>query len=56
LLFILLPGFLSWQKNSGARLVIINRESTPKDRLADLVIRGEAGEVMSAILNLLDGS
>ncbi|NLL20570.1 MAG: NAD-dependent deacylase [Firmicutes bacterium] len=49
-------GLPELAKNSGARLVIINRESTPKDRIADLVIRGEVGEVMSEIMNLLDGS
>lgn len=37
-------------KRNRARLVIINRDSTPLDGLADLVIRGQAGEVMAAIL------
>jgi NAD-dependent deacetylase len=41
-------------KDSGARLVIINRENTPLDSIADLVIRGEAGEVMGGVLELLN--
>jgi NAD-dependent deacetylase len=40
-------------KNAGAKLVIINRESTPLDRVADLVIQGEAGDVMSGVLEML---
>lgn len=41
-------------KNAGAKLAIINRESTPLDRIADLNIKGEAGEVMTALLALLE--
>lgn len=37
-------------KRNQARLVIINRDPTPLDGLADLVIRGQAGEVMAAIV------
>jgi NAD-dependent deacetylase len=37
-------------KQNGARLIIINREETPFDATADLVIHGEAGEAMSGIL------
>jgi NAD-dependent deacetylase len=33
-------------KRGGATLVIINRDPTPLDRLADLVICGSAGEVL----------
>lgn len=36
-------------KNHGARLVIINRDETPLDRIADLVIHAPLGEVMEAI-------
>ncbi len=36
-------------KKQGARLVIINRESTPLDCIADLVIHAPLGEVMDAI-------
>ena len=43
-------------KNSGAKLVIINRERTPLDGIADLNIRGEAGEIMTGLLELLEVS
>jgi NAD-dependent deacetylase len=36
-------------KESGARLVIINREPTPLDEIADVVIRGAIGEVIQQI-------
>ncbi len=35
---------------AGARLVIVNDEPTPFDGLADLVVRGKAGEVLGAAL------
>jgi NAD-dependent deacetylase len=37
-------------KRAGARLAIINRDDTPLDNLADLVVHGEAGTMMEAIL------
>ena len=37
-------------KRGGARLVIINRDPTPHDDLADLVIHGQAGPTMANIL------
>ncbi len=37
-------------KRSGAKLVIINRDPTPYDDLADLVIHGQAGLTMASIL------
>jgi NAD-dependent deacetylase len=37
-------------KASGARLVILNREPTPLDSDADLVVRGEIGAVLGALL------
>ncbi|MGZ3534117.1 MAG: SIR2 family NAD-dependent protein deacylase [Thermodesulfobacteriota bacterium] len=37
-------------KRGGARLVIINRDATPYDDLADLVIHAQAGPSMAAIL------
>jgi len=37
-------------KRGGARLVIINRDPTPYDDLADLVIHGQAGPTMVGIL------
>ena len=36
--------------DAGARLVIVNAESTPLDGLADEVLRGEAGDLLSAIV------
>ncbi len=36
-------------KDRGARLVIINRDPTPVDRLADAVLRGGIGETLTAI-------
>lgn len=40
-------------KRSGARLVIINRDPTDQDPLADYIIRGSAGEAMDAIMTQL---
>ncbi len=37
-------------KRNKARLVIINRDSTPLDGIADLVIHGQAGPVMAGIV------
>lgn len=39
-------------KKSGARLVIVNREPTPLDGIADLVIHGEIGAVFTALAGL----
>ena len=39
-------GFPMIAKQTGARLVIINREPTPQDEIADLVINDEIGPVM----------
>lgn len=33
-------------KRSGARLIIVNRERTPLDGIADSVVRGEIGDVL----------
>jgi NAD-dependent deacetylase len=37
-------------KRGGARLVLVNRDPTPYDDLADLVLPGQAGGILSAIL------
>ena len=37
-------------KRNGAKLVIINRDPTPYDDMADLTIHGQAGPIMSRIL------
>jgi len=38
-------------KRNGAKLVIINRDPTSYDDMADLVIHGQAGPIMASILN-----
>ena len=40
-------GFPLLAKRSGARLVIVNREPTEQDEIADLVINGEIGPALS---------
>lgn len=40
-------------KHAGATVVIVNLSSTPCDDQADLVVRGRAGDVMSAVLDRL---
>ena len=40
-------GFPILAKRNGARLVIVNREPTEQDDMADLVIHGELGATMS---------
>jgi NAD-dependent deacetylase len=39
-------------KNNGAKLVIINREETPQDALADLVLHTELGPTLGAALDV----
>ena len=41
---------------SGARLAIINNDPTPLDGLADVVVRGSAGAVLSALADALLGT
>ena len=38
-------------KQNGAKLVIINRDPTPCDEMADMVIHGSAGLTMAGILD-----
>ena len=42
-------GFPLMAKRNGARLVIINREATEFDEMADLVVRGDIGAVLSPL-------
>lgn len=42
-------GFPQLAKRHGARLVIVNREQTALDDLADLVIRGEIGSILGPL-------
>ena len=39
---------------SGARMIVINAEPTPFDRLAEVVIHGRSGEVLPEIARLID--
>ncbi len=41
-------------RDHGARLVIVNREPTPYDDVADVVLHGSAGEILGAISEQLD--
>ena len=37
-------------RQAGARLIIVNREPTPLDRIADVVVRGELGAILPALV------
>jgi len=39
---------------SGARMIVVNAEPTPFDRLAEVVIHGRSGEVLPQIVRLTD--
>jgi NAD-dependent deacetylase len=41
-------------KQSGARLAIINNEETEQDSLADIVIRGDAGPTLTALVERVE--
>jgi NAD-dependent deacetylase len=43
-------AFPAFAKENGARLVIVNREPTPLDEAADLVIHAEIGSVFSVFV------
>lgn len=45
-------GFPMLAKQGGARLVIINREPTEQDGIADLVVHGEIGEVLGSVIDV----
>jgi NAD-dependent deacetylase len=49
-------GFPVLAKNNRARLVILNRDPTGLDELADLVINGDIGTVMSAAMTRIAGA
>lgn len=44
-------GFPLQAKKSGARLVIVNREATEFDSIADLVIRQDIGDALSPLIS-----
>ena len=39
-------------KNAGAKLIIVNREETPVDSAADLVLHGEIGDILPAMVGM----
>jgi NAD-dependent deacetylase len=46
-------GFPLLARRHGARLAILNREETPQDRYADLVINAEIGPTMRSVIDTL---
>lgn len=48
-------GFPVLAKENGARLVIVNRDPTPLDEIADVVMRCEIGPLFETFLNGLPG-
>jgi len=46
-------GFPLLAKRNGARLAILNRDTTPQDRFADLVINAEIGPTLRAVVDAL---
>ena len=47
-------GFPVLAAQRGVPLIILNREPTPHDGYADLVLRGSAGEVLGPALDALE--
>jgi NAD-dependent deacetylase len=45
-------GFPELAKRNGASLVIVNREPTPLDRAADLVLHRSIGDTMGAMVGV----
>ncbi|MBF9234631.1 NAD-dependent deacetylase [Microvirga sp. BT350] len=43
-------GFPALAKENGAKLVIVNREPTPLDDIADLVVHAEIGQVLPGLI------
>jgi NAD-dependent deacetylase len=46
-------GFPLLAKRNGAGLAIVNREETPQDGYADLVLHSEIGPTMRAVIDTL---
>jgi NAD-dependent deacetylase len=44
-------GFPELARRNGARLVILNRDPTPLDPLADLVLNAEIGPTLAAVVD-----
>ena len=51
-----IAGAVPIAKSAGARLVIVNAESTPFDDIADAVVRDPIGEALPALLSRSGGS
>ena len=49
-------GLPALAAEGGARLVIVNRDPTPCDSLAEVVVRGSAGTVLPALVGAVDRS
>jgi len=47
-------GFPLMAKRNGAKVVIINREPTDQDALADLVLHTEIGPTLQTAMSLLE--
>ena len=45
-------GFPQLAKHNGAKLVIVNREPTPLDQMADLVLHEAIGDTMGAAVGV----
>ena len=45
-------GFPEYAKRLGAKLAIVNREETPLDDLADVVVHGEIGPSLSFVVGI----
>ena len=45
-------GFPEHAKRRGAKLAIVNREETPLDSIADVVVHGEIGTTMSYVVGI----
>lgn len=45
-------GFPEYAKRRGARVAILNREETPLDRLADVVVNREIGPTLSFVVGM----
>ena len=45
-------GFPEYAKRLGARLVVVNREPTPLDGIADLILHREIGPTMGYVVGV----
>ena len=45
-------GFPEYAKRNGASLAIVNREKTPLDSMADVVVHEQIGSTMAMVVGL----